>query len=78
MKVRRWRPRIARAAALTLLVLSSSLNLFHLTSPQLRDSILEFYPDCSLPIETRKDPVRWQVVLTDLGKLEALTPSQAE
>jgi hypothetical protein len=45
------------------------------TSPELRDNIIAFYADLSLPIETRKDPARWQVVLTDLGKLEAVTSS---
>ncbi|MGB7265391.1 MAG: hypothetical protein WBC92_07745, partial [Terracidiphilus sp.] len=41
------------------------------TSPQLRDNILDFYSDLSLPIETRKDPARWQSVLTDLDELKA-------
>ena len=44
------------------------------TSPQLRDNILEFYSDLSLPIETRKDPARWQSVLTDLGEFKAIAP----
>ena len=43
-------------------------------SPQLRDNILDFYSDLSLPIETRKDPARWQGVLTDLGELRAIGP----
>jgi len=41
------------------------------TSPQLRDNIIAFYSDPSLPIETRKDPARWQAVLTDLNELKA-------
>jgi hypothetical protein len=44
------------------------------TSPQLRDNILGFYSDLSLPIDTRKDPARWQGVLTDLGELKAMEP----
>jgi hypothetical protein len=44
------------------------------TPPQLRDNILEFYSDLSLPIETRKDPARWQGVLTDLSELRAIAP----
>jgi len=44
------------------------------TSPQLRHNILEFYSDLSLPIETRKDPARWQGVLTDLDELRAFRP----
>jgi hypothetical protein len=43
------------------------------TSPQLRANILDFYSDLSLPIETRKDPARWQGVLTDLSELKAMT-----
>jgi hypothetical protein len=43
------------------------------TSPELRDNIIAFYGDLTLPIETKKDPVRWQVVLTYLGKLKAQT-----
>ena len=48
---------------------------FDLTSPQLRDNILAFYSDLSLPIETRKDPARWHAVLTELDALKAVTPS---
>jgi len=47
------------------------------TLPELRGNIIAFYGDLSLPIETRKDPARWQVVLTDLGKLKAETLSPA-
>ena len=50
---------------------------FEGTSPQLRDNILGFYSDLSLPIETRKDPARWQSVLTDLGELRAVSPAPA-
>lgn len=52
-----------------------SAQKFDGTSPQLRDNILEFYSDLSLPIETRKDPARWQGVLTNLGELKATGPS---
>jgi hypothetical protein len=44
-------------------------------SPQLRDNILEFYSDLSLPIDTRKDPAHWQGVLIDLNELKAVAPS---
>jgi hypothetical protein len=49
---------------------------FNLTSPELRDNILQFYSDLSLPIETKKDQVRWQGVLTALDQMKssALTP----
>ena len=49
---------------------------FDLTSPELRANILEFYSDLSVPIETKKDGVRWQAVLTELGELEAAAPAQ--
>jgi hypothetical protein len=52
-----------------------SARKFDLASLQLRDNILEFYADPSLPIETRKDPARWQAVLTDLSQLKSMTPS---
>jgi hypothetical protein len=47
---------------------------FDRTTPELRDNILQFYSDLSLPIETKKDPVRWQGVLTDLEQLKAVAP----
>jgi hypothetical protein len=45
---------------------------FNLTSPELRDNILQFYSDLSLPIETKKDQVRWQSVLTALDQQKSL------
>ncbi len=49
---------------------------FDRTSPQLRDNVLQFYADLSAPIETKKDQVRWQGVLTALDQLKstALVP----
>jgi hypothetical protein len=47
---------------------------FGLTSPELRSNILEFYSDLSVPIDTKKDQVRWQGVLTELDQLKALAP----
>jgi hypothetical protein len=49
---------------------------FDLTSPELRANILQFYSDLSVPIETKKDRVRWQSVLTDLDQLRAVAPVQ--
>jgi Zinc dependent phospholipase C len=46
---------------------------FDRTTPELRDNILQFYSDLSLPIETKKDPVRWQGVLTELEQLKFVT-----
>ncbi len=46
---------------------------FDRTSPELRENILEFYSDLSVSIETKKDTVRWQSVLTSLDQLKALT-----
>jgi hypothetical protein len=48
-----------------------SAKQFNLTSPQLRDNILGFYSDLSLPIETKRDASRWQGVLTDLDQLRS-------
>jgi hypothetical protein len=48
---------------------------FDLTSPDLRDNILHFYSDLSAPIETKKDNVRWQSVLTALDQLKLSTPT---
>jgi hypothetical protein len=47
---------------------------FDRTSPELRDNILQFYSDLSLPIETKKDQARWQGVLTALDQLKSATP----
>jgi hypothetical protein len=60
----------------SLLAQLSSHN-FDRTSAQLRDNILQFYADPSLPIETQKDPARWQAVLTGLSQLKSVTPSPA-
>jgi Zinc dependent phospholipase C len=48
---------------------------FDLASPELRDNILQFYSDLSVPIETKKDGVRWQAVLTELDHLKASAPA---
>ena len=50
---------------------------FDRTSPELRDNILQFYSDLSLPIETKKDQGRWQGVLTSLDQLKSVTPNAA-
>src|SRR6202049_1086967 len=47
---------------------------FDRTSPDLRDDILHFYSDPSAAIETKKDNVRWQGVLTALDQLKLITP----
>jgi hypothetical protein len=54
---------------------------FDLTSPDLRDNILQFYSDLSVPIETKKDKNRWQSVLASLDQLKLVTtpaPTVAE
>ena len=50
---------------------------FALTSPELRANILQFYSDLSVPIETKKDGVLWQSVLTDLDQLKAVVAVQS-
>jgi zinc dependent phospholipase C len=48
---------------------------FDLTSTDLRDNILNFYSDLSLPLETKKDSTRWQSVLSSLDQLKLVTPT---
>jgi hypothetical protein len=48
---------------------------FNLTSPELRDNILQFYSDPSAAIETKRDQVRWQNVLTSLQQLKSVVPA---
>lgn len=48
---------------------------FDMTSPDLRDNILNFYSDLSLPLETKKDSVQWQRVLASLDQLKSATPN---
>ena len=47
---------------------------FDRTSPALRADILQFYSDPSAAIGTKRDPVRWQSVLTSLEQLKSATP----
>jgi len=48
---------------------------FDLTSPELRDNILNFYSDLSLPLETKKDNAQWQSVLASLDQLKSAAPN---
>jgi len=48
---------------------------FDLMSADLRDNILTFYSDLSLPLETKKDAGRWQNVLSALDQLKMVTPA---
>ncbi len=50
---------------------------FNLTSPELRDNILQFYSDPTAAIETKKDQVRWKNVLTSLDQLKSVSPAPA-
>jgi hypothetical protein len=50
---------------------------FDLTSPDLRENILNFYADLSLPLETKKDAAQWQSVLASLDQLKSVTPNVA-
>jgi hypothetical protein len=59
------------------LVSRLSEQKFALTSPELRDNILQFYSDLSVPIETKKDPIRWQTLLTSLEQLKSVAPVPA-
>jgi uncharacterized protein (DUF433 family) len=57
------------------LLVRLSERKFDLTTPALRDNILQFYADLSVPIETKKDQVRWQGVLTALDQLKSVAPA---
>jgi Zinc dependent phospholipase C len=48
---------------------------FDLTSGDLRENILNFYSDLSLPLETKKDAARWQGVLVSLDQLKLFSPT---
>ena len=43
-----------------------------LRSPELRANILQLYSNLSVPIETQKDQVRWQMALSELDQLKAV------
>jgi hypothetical protein len=47
---------------------------FDLTSPDLRDNILNFYSDLSLPLAPKKDSAEWQSVLASLDQLKSAAP----
>jgi hypothetical protein len=49
---------------------------FDLTSPGLRQNILDFYSDLSAPIEMKKNAVRWQSVLASLDQLKLVDQTQ--
>ena len=48
---------------------------FALTSPDLRNDILNFYSDLSLPLETKKNSAHWQSVLSSLDQLKLFAPA---
>jgi hypothetical protein len=48
---------------------------FTRVTPDLRDNILHFYSDLSAPINTKKDKVKWQKVLSSLEELKGVTPT---
>ena len=54
-----------------------SKRKFDLTTTALRDDILHFYSDLSAAIDTKKDDVRWQSVMTALDQLKSVTPVRA-
>ena len=51
-----------------------SEHKFDRTSPELRDNILLYYSDLSLPIGTKEQPGDWQKMLTELEQLKLVTP----
>ena len=71
------RARYGGSVRLCTLLTELTEKKFDRTSPVLRENIIEFYADLSLPIQTRKDPAPWQGVLTDLDELKAASKSSA-
>ncbi len=51
------------------LLVQLSDRKFNLTSPELRDNILQFYSAAWAASETKKDPAHWHSVLTSLDQL---------
>jgi hypothetical protein len=51
---------------------------FDMTTMDLRANILNFYADLSAPIDTKKDPARWQSILTGLDQLKSAPPTPTE
>jgi len=47
------------------------------TTAALQKNILGFYANPSAPIETRKDPGKWQKVQTNLDALKTFAPNPA-
>ncbi len=53
------------------LLVRLSAHKFDRTSPELRENVLQFYSDLSMPIETKKDQQSWRNVLTALDQLKS-------
>jgi hypothetical protein len=51
---------------------------FDETSPELRENILSFYSNLSLPIHTKKNRRQWQAVLTELDQLRSPAPGPTQ
>jgi hypothetical protein len=51
---------------------------FILTTSELRANILDFYADLSVSLDTKKDNVRWQGLLTGLDRLKLVTPATVD
>ena len=51
---------------------------FDVTTVALQKNILGFYADPAAPIDTKKDPGKWQKVQTNLDSLKTFTPNPAQ
>ena len=51
---------------------------FAATTPELQKDIVAFYSNAKAPVETKKDPGKWQKVQSNLDALKALTPNPAQ
>ncbi len=53
-----------------------SQRKFALATPELRTNLLRFYSDPAAPIETKKNPSRWQGVLAAVEQLKSAPPPE--
>ena len=51
---------------------------FAATTPELQKDIVAFYSNAKAPVETKKDPGKWQKVQSNLDALKALTANPAQ
>jgi hypothetical protein len=51
---------------------------FDATSPALQKNIIAFYANPAAPVETKKDPAKWQKIQANLDALKAFSPNPSQ